>query len=159
MLARLLNFPLILILAGFAALMIGSLIWSEELGVEADQSARGLVFKLTGLGLVFLAGIYGGFFSGGYVTILTYIFVLILGHDFIQAAFLSKVMNVCSSTIATLIFYYSGLLNLELGLAAAAGIFIGSYLGAKYAVAKGSRWIRKVFIFVTIILLVKLLFF
>jgi hypothetical protein len=147
------------LIALFAAVMIVTLLWSSDLGVKEKHYARGILIKTFGAVLILVVGVYGGFFSGGYVTILGYIFVLIFGYNFIQAAYLSKVLNICSSTIATVIFFYSGLVDFYLGLVMAAAFLIGSYYGAKYAVIKGSGWVRKLFILMTMILLIRLLLF
>ena len=42
----------------------------------------------------FLSRIYGGFFSGGYVIMLTAVFVVLLGMSFLQAVATTKVIRV-----------------------------------------------------------------
>jgi uncharacterized membrane protein YfcA len=53
---------------------------------------------------VFLLGIYGGLFSGGYTTILTAVCVGIYGMQYTEAIASTKLINVFSSSIATAIF-------------------------------------------------------
>ncbi len=147
------------IIAVFIALIVCSFFLSDSLGIDELRNKRGIYGKIAGLFLVFILGIYGGFFSGGYVTILSYIFILVLGYNFVQAAYLSKILNICSSLVATLIFLQAGLIDLQLGVVVSGAFLAGSYLGARYASSKGNRWIRKLFIVMALLLLVKLIFF
>jgi uncharacterized membrane protein YfcA len=64
-----------------------------------------------GYGLSLLLGIYGGFFSGGYVTLLTAVFVTCFQMPFKRAVATTKLMNIASSLVATLIFAWRGIVN------------------------------------------------
>lgn len=44
--------------------------------------------------LTFLLGVYGGFFSGGYVTTLTATFIGCLNMTFVEAVAITKVLNI-----------------------------------------------------------------
>ena len=61
-------------------------------------------------------GIYGGFFSGGYVTILTAVYVALFRMSFLEAIATTKVTNVFSSAVATGVFVRHGLVDYRLGL-------------------------------------------
>src|SRR5687767_2705760 len=81
--------------------------------------------KLTSIGffLVFLLAIYGGLYSGGYVTVLTATLVAFAGFSFTQSVAATKLINVFSSGIATLVFMWQGLVDYSLGLILAAAMF------------------------------------
>src|SRR5829696_1043491 len=66
---------------------------------------------LLGYVATFLLGIYGGLYSGGYVTILTATFVAFLGMTFGEAVAATKWVNVLSSSVATAVFMWQGLVN------------------------------------------------
>src|SRR5262249_14403888 len=51
--------------------------------IQAGTVSRGR--EMVGYGLTFLLGIYGGLFSGGYVTILTAIFIATFRMSFVEA--------------------------------------------------------------------------
>ena len=108
---------------------------------------------------IFILGIYGGFFSGGYVTLLSYAFVLIYGLTFLQAAFITKILNIFSSFAACLLFYYHGLIDFSVGVPLAVSVSLGACGGAKLAVAKGNLWIRNLFIIAVILSAARLFFF
>ena len=63
----------------------------------------------------FLLGIYGGFFSGGYVTILTAVFVAAFKTSFREAIATTKLLNIYSSAVATAFFMWRGLVDYKLG--------------------------------------------
>jgi uncharacterized membrane protein YfcA len=55
-----------------------------------------------GYAVTFVLGVYGGFFSGGYVTLLTAAFVALFGMTFVPAVSTTKLVNAFSSFVATL---------------------------------------------------------
>jgi uncharacterized membrane protein YfcA len=123
--------------------------------VESDHH-RTPVAAFTGYVLTLLLGIYGGFFSGGYVTMLTAAFVVFFGMTFLQAVATTKVVNVSSSGVATLIFLCRGVLDLKLGLILGAVMFIGGLLGSRLVLRIGETWLRPVFLLAVLILAAKM---
>lgn len=106
----------------------------------------------------FLLAIYGGLYSGGYVTILTATFVAFLGMDYTQAVGSTKLVNVFSSGIATLVFMWQGLVDYTLGIILAVTMFVGAYIGAHYAVKMNEIWLKRIFLGTVVILAVKTLY-
>ena len=102
--------------------------------------------EIAGYILTFLLGIYGGFFSGGYVTVLTAIYVAVFRFTFIEAIATTKVMNLFSSAVATGVFMWHGLVSYRLGLILGATMFFGAMLGARFAIRIGNLWLRRIFL-------------
>ena len=102
--------------------------------------------ELTAYALTFLLGIYGGFFSGGYVTLLTAVYVALLGATFVEAVATTKLINIFSSLVATLIFMWQGLVDYRLGAILGAAMFAGAMVGGQVAVRLGDRWLRRIFL-------------
>jgi uncharacterized membrane protein YfcA len=96
--------------------------------------------------LTLLLGIYGGFFSGGYVTLLTAVFVALFRMSFVQAIATTKVINIFSSAVATGIFMEHGLVDYRLGLILGIAMFAGALFGARIAVRVGDLWLRRIFL-------------
>jgi hypothetical protein len=96
--------------------------------------------------LTFLLGIYGGFFSGGYVTLLTAVYVALFRMSFVQAIATTKVINVFSSAVATGIFMEHGLVDYRLGIILGIAMFVGALFGARLAVRAGNLWLRRIFL-------------
>ncbi len=117
---------------------------NRGLGLAERPAAPGR--KTAGWIAVFILGIYGGFFSGAYITILTYIFILLWGMSFMRAAGLTKVLNVFSSAAACVYFIHSGAVNFTYAAPLSAAMFAGGYVGARIAVLKGNLWLRNIFL-------------
>lgn len=105
--------------------------------------------------LTFLLGIYGGLYSGGYVTVLTAVFVAFFGMTFAESVASTKLINVFSSLIATLIFMWQGLVDYKLGLILAVVMFIGAYAGAHVVTKLSDLWLKRIFIGTVLLLAVK----
>jgi hypothetical protein len=109
---------------------------------------RGLA-ALIAMGL----GFYDGFFGPGTGSVLIFLYVALLGFDFLRASALSKSVNWASNLTAMGLFVWQGswLPSVALGMAAANGL--GGYLGARVALSRGSAWVRGVFIVVVGVLI------
>ncbi len=114
---------------------------------------------LTGYALTFLLGVYGGFFSGGYVTMLTTTFVAVFGLTFMQAVATTKVINIFSSLVATLVYVRAGLIDWRLGIALSVIMFVGAIIGGRIALRLNNEVVRQVFLVVVIALAAKTLVF
>ncbi len=108
--------------------------------------------------LVFLLGIYGGLFSGGYTTILTAVCVGIYGMQYTEAIASTKLINVFSSGIATIIFMWQGLVDYKLGLILGITMFVGAYAGAHFVTKLNDVWLRRIFLTTVFILAIKTLY-
>ena len=119
---------------------------------EISQRARVLTYILT-----FVLGIYGGLYSGGYTTMLTAVYVAFFGMTFSESVASTKLINVFSSAIATLIFMWQGLIDYKLGAILAVTMFIGAYIGAHTVTKLSDIWLKRIFITVVLVLAVKTL--
>ena len=136
-----------------------SIVFKKNWGVEEKKhQISAIKFVIAGL-LIFLLSIYGGFFSGGYVMLLGYVFISIFGFNFLQTAFVTKILKVFSALAACVFFYYHNLIDFKVGMPMAISMFFGGFLGSKLAIAKGNVWIRNIFIATAIALAIKLLLF
>jgi len=130
----------------------------RELGIQRRKERISKMHFVAGALLIFILGIYGGFFSGGYVTLLSYVLILIFGLNFLQVAFVTKIFNIFSSLVACAFFYYHSLIEFHVGVPLAVSASLGAVLGATLAIRKGNLWVRKVFLIAAMVLAVKLLF-
>jgi len=108
--------------------------------------------------LTLLLGIYGGLYSGGYVTMLTASFVAFFGMTFTESVASTKLVNVFSSSIATIIFMWQGLVDYELGVILAVTMFVAAYAGAKIVTKLNDVWLKRIFLLTVLILAVKTIF-
>ncbi|MBI2799586.1 MAG: TSUP family transporter [Gammaproteobacteria bacterium] len=107
---------------------------------------------LIGAGL----GFYDGIFGPGTGAFLVFFFVRGLGYDFLHASAAAKIVNVATNFAALAFFIPHGqVLWLQASLLAASNL-LGSLLGAHYALRHGSEFVRRVFLGVVMLLILKL---
>jgi len=114
--------------------------------------------RAVGYFATFLLGVYGGFFSGGYVTMLTAVFVLLFGLTFLRSVATTKVVNVFSSAIATLILAWHGFVDYKLGVILGVTMFLGAVIGGHLAMRLNPIWLRRIFLLAVVGLALKMLF-
>jgi uncharacterized membrane protein YfcA len=156
----LLRVPLKALQITIAVAMIGVAVFSflnKNLGRASHDAPASQVGVIAGYAVTFLLAIYGGFFSGGYVTMLTAAFALLCGMTFLQAVATTKVINIFSSGVATLVFVWRGVVDLKLGIILGVSMFLGALLGARIALFLSTVWLRRIFIAAVLGLAIKLL--
>lgn len=100
-------------------------------------------------------GFYDGFFGPGTGSFLVFLFVRIFGFDFLGASAVAKVVNVACNFAALIWFGYSGHLIWQLGLLMAVCQIGGAFIGSRLAMKHGSGFVRKLFLIVVSVLIVK----
>ncbi|GHA37429.1 TSUP family transporter [Photobacterium aphoticum] len=117
--------------------------------------------KLSELGFALTVGVgvgfYDGFFGPGTGSLFTVCFVLIAQLGIVEATARTKVLNFTSNLAALLLFIMAGLPIWEVGLAMAAGGFMGARMGAKVVVTRGRKFIRPMVVLVSMSMAIKLL--
>ena len=158
----LLNVPLKGLQITIAVAMIGVAIFSllnKNLGQTSHDAPASQAGIIAGYTVTFILAVYGGFFSGGYVTLLTAAFVLLFGMTFLQAVATTKVINVFSSGVATMVFVWRGVVDLKLGIILGVTMFLGALLGSRIALLLSTLWLRRIFIAAVLGLAIKMMFF
>lgn len=119
-------------------------------GVQPATRFPSRLAVVAGYTATFFLAIYGGIFSGGYATLLTMSFVSCFSHTFIEAIATSKLVNVFSSLIATLIFSRLGLVDYRLGLVLGLAMVLGASLGSQVVLKIGNLWLQRIYILVVV---------
>ncbi|HCZ13118.1 MAG TPA: TSUP family transporter [Accumulibacter sp.] len=100
-------------------------------------------------------GFYDGFFGPGTGSFLIFLFIRFFGFDFLHASAASKVVNVATNLAALGFFLPHGhILPLVAVLMASCNV-LGSLLGTHLALRHGSGFIRKVFLCVVSVFIIK----
>jgi uncharacterized membrane protein YfcA len=107
---------------------------------------------ITGVGL----GFYDGFFGPGTGSFLIFIFVGVFGFNFLAASASAKLINVATNLASVL--YFGGTHHILYGAALpmAACNVVGSFIGTRMAILKGSRFVRVFFLLVVGALIARL---
>lgn len=89
-----------------------------------------------------MIGFYDGFFGPGTGTIWTLVYVLWLGFDLKKSTAHTKVMNLTSNAISTLVFSLGGHVLLFAGIVMGVGQIVGAYAGSQVVVKRSTGFIR-----------------
>ena len=105
------------------------------------------------IGLVI--GWYDGFFGPGTGSFFIFLFVRLLGYDFLNASAAAKLLNVATNIAAIALFAAKGHVWWHIGLVMAAANVTGSLIGTRLALKHGAGFVRGVFIVVVGALILK----
>lgn len=105
-----------------------------------------------------LLGFYDGFFGPGTGTFWTMAFVLAMGFNLTRATGYTKAMNFASNLSSLLLFALIGKVDYAAGAVMGMGQLLGARFGSKMVMARGTNFIRPVFITVVVALTLKLLY-
>jgi hypothetical protein len=115
----------------------------------------GMTERLLAMGVGAFIGFYDGFFGPGTGSFLLFLFVRFFGFDFLGASAAAKVVNVACNVSALIWFGYSGHLIWKLAALMAVCQVAGSLIGTRLALKHGSGFVRKLFLVVVSLLIVK----
>ncbi len=102
-----------------------------------------------------IIGFYDGIFGPGTGSFLMLILVASLGYAFITASAIAKVVNVATNVGAIMVFGINGAVIWQIGIIMGVANISGAVIGARLAIKGGSTLVRKVFLIVTVALIVK----
>jgi uncharacterized protein len=131
----------------------------RDAGINREVASPARAAEIAAYALTLALGVYGGFFSGGYVTLLTATYVGLFRMTFVEAVSTTKIINIFSSLVATLIFMARGLVDYQLGVALAVIMFAGAFVGGRVALRLNNIWLRRIFLATVIMFAIKILFY
>jgi uncharacterized protein len=145
--------PIILVLL----VLVGAYtLFKPDLGKESIRrydGARHTVFAMiTG----FVIGVYDGALGPGTGSFLVFALVGLLGYTFLEASAKAKITNFATNLGALTIFLPMGLVLFKVGFVIAIANLVGGYVCARTAVARGSGFVRAVFVLIVSAFIVKI---
>jgi len=127
----------------------------KDFGSTHAPLHSGMKERWLAMGVGAAIGFYDGFFGPGTGSFLLFLFVRFFGFDFLGASAAAKVVNVACNVSALLWFGYSGHLIWKLAAVMAVCQIGGSLIGTRLALKHGSGFVRKLFLVVVSVLIVK----
>ena len=114
--------------------------------------------KAVGLGVLTgtTLGFYDGFFGPGTGSFLIFAFVGLFGFDFLAASASAKVINLATNLASVLYFGGTNHILYHAAIPMAGCNIVGSILGTRLALLKGSRFVRVFFLVIVAALIAKL---
>ena len=101
-------------------------------------------------------GFYDGFFGPGTGSFLIFGFIGVFGFDFLTASAASKAVNLATNLSSVVFFASTGHVMYSLAIPMAACNILGSMTGTRLAVARGSQFVRRLFLVVVSAIICKL---
>ena len=145
-----------LVIAVISALLLPITILSPKMGIEKRERTLRKHDYLVGAFLTFVVGMYGGFYGAMAATFLAYVLVLWFSQTFLESAATLKIGSLSMTGTAAAVFAYNGAVHYPLAITIFCGCCIGSLIGVHYSVKLGSVWIKRVFILLVLIMIIKL---
>lgn len=105
----------------------------------------------------FLLGFYDAVFGPGTGSFLIMFFVLYYKMDFLLASGNAKALNLTSNLCSLIIFAIEGKVNYMAGIFVIPFIMISTYFGAKFAIKKGIKVIKPIFVTISLLTTLKIL--
>ena len=127
----------------------------KELGRAHTPHFEGRQEQWLAAGIGLLIGFYDGFFGPGTGSFLVFLFVRVLGYDFLSASAAAKLVNTATNISALALFISKGHIWWHFVLVMAVANVVGSLLGTRLALKHGTGFVRSVFILVVSALILK----
>lgn len=140
-----------------AVVCVGVYVYSKpQLGMDHKPQHGRLAAGIRAACIGLAVGLYDGLLGPGTGSFFMILIVVVLGYGFLQASVNAKIANLTTNVAAILIYGIHGELLWILGGCMALANITGGIIGAHMAVSHGNAFIRKVFLVVLGILVVKL---
>ncbi len=127
----------------------------KDLGRHHTPHLAGQHEALVASAIGVVIGFYDGFFGPGTGSFLVFLFVRLLGYDFLNASASAKLVNTATNLAALVLFAAKGQIWWQFALAMALANVAGSLIGRRLALEYGFGFVRGVFVVVVIALSLK----
>ena len=139
-------------------ILLGVLLYTlvrKDLGREHLPRLTGRAQTLAACAIGLALGFYDGFFGPGTGSFFVFLFVRVLGYDFLNASAAAKLLNTATNLAALILFALKGHVWWNYALVLAAANIAGSLLGTHLALKHGASFVRIMFILVVSALILK----
>ncbi|MGH8078669.1 MAG: TSUP family transporter, partial [Lysobacter sp.] len=120
----------------------------KELGREHARRFTGRAETIVASIIGLVIGFYDGFFGPGTGSFFVFLFVRLLGYDFLHASASAKLLNTATNLAAIALFTAKGHVWWHIALIMAVANVIGSLIGTRLALRHGAGFVRGAFIVV-----------
>jgi len=127
----------------------------KDLGREHAPRFTGRAETVAAGAIALGVGFYDGFFGPGTGSFFVFLFVRVLGYDFLHASATAKLMNLLTNAFAIALFVSKGYIWWQVAAVMAVTNVIGSLAGTRLALKHGAGFVRGVFITVVGALILK----
>ncbi len=130
----------------------------KDLGRHHTPRFAGRAEALVASAVALAIGFYDGFFGPGTGSFLVFLFVRLLGYDFLHASASAKLLNTATNLAALALFAWTGHVWWHVAAVMAVANVAGSLAGTRLALRHGAGFVRIAFIVVVAALICKTAF-
>ena len=146
------------VIAGLLIVMFFMLLLNPDAWVKANVDKAKMKSPWLRNIIFFFLGIYGGFIQIGIGFFLLAGLVLGCGYDLLKANAIKLFIVLFYTIIALSIFIWNDLVDFKVGLILACGNMLGAWLGVRFSIKWGAKYIRYFLLVVLVIVAVRLFF-
>ena len=129
-------------------------VYKKDFGGIAAPKVMTVKHKLLFFVTLIAIGFYDGFLGPGTGSFIIFAFLL-MGFDFLQSSGNAKLLNFMSNIAALITFLILGTVNFTYGFIMGFAMILGAFFGTRFALQRGTTYVRILFIIMTSILLTK----
>lgn len=129
--------------------------FKKDLGRIQAPRYSGRAEQLVAASIGLVIGFYDGFFGPGTGSFLVFLFVRLLGYDFLSASAAAKLVNTATNVSALALFIAKGHIWWHFVVVMALANVVGSLLGTRLALKHGAGFVRGAFLLVVGALILK----
>ncbi|MEK6806818.1 MAG: TSUP family transporter [Pseudomonadota bacterium] len=144
--------PLVLVLL---VAVLAYTLWKKDLGALHAPKLAGRMQIFVALSTGAVLGFYDGFFGPGTGSFLVFAFVGLFGFSFLAASATAKLVNLITNLAALAYFASYGHVLYATAIPMAVFNVLGSLLGSRLAIKKGSGFVRAIFVLVVSALILR----
>jgi uncharacterized membrane protein YfcA len=127
----------------------------KDLGRLHAPQLQGRTQAMVACAIGAVIGFYDGFFGPGTGSFFVFLFVRLLGFDFLHASASAKLLNTATNVAALILFASKGHVWWQLAGVLALANVVGSLFGTRLALRHGAGFVRVVFVCVVTTLIAK----
>ena len=128
---------------------------NPKLGMQKKEIKVTFLHMVSSVLLGVIIGFYTGIFGGGANVFIIFSFISLFGNTFLQATANSKLPNLIITAASIPMFVVNGFVIWKIAIPLTLSTAIGSYFGARLAIAKGNKFIRVIFVGIVFVLALK----
>jgi uncharacterized protein len=143
-------------LLGIIVILAVYTFFNRQLGIEHAPTHSGTKLWMMSIAIGAVLGFYNGFIGPGTGTLLVFAFVSVLQVGFLQGSASAKIVNAMADLASLIGFFISGSIVYKVAVPMMVSNMVGGYIGSKAAILRGNRFVRYVFLFVLLLLIVRM---
>lgn len=132
------------------------IVWKPHKRLPASEAGQTWPKRLGLIVVFFFVGVYGGFIQAGVGFIIIASLTLVSGLSLVKINSIKVFVVAIYTLSALLVFIMNGQVHWGYGITLAAGTSIGAWLGSRFAVKHGDKWVQRILVVAVVAMAIRL---